>query len=218
VSAGIIGAIIGGVITFVAAALLFHPKTKGQRLTLLGLIVAMASLGPTIGALFDSDRQMRASEKSERDAKTRAQSARDEMLRQFGITRDQMTAAVQKIILDIHRLPPGERRTQAIQSALLDYDRAAARLAPASSTGVAALLPLAVEKPPNPSVAERESHPIEQPARKAAAPDAGSSTTTASTVPAVVGGTQVPTPVVTPVFIPPPPVVMMPPPPVMVPH
>jgi hypothetical protein len=220
VGAGIIGGIIGGLVTFIAALFLWHPRTQGQRFALLGFIITVATLAPMIGSLIDAENQRQAGILSEKDAKAREQAAREEMRKEFRSTRDEMTASVRQIILALHELPPGQRRTRAIQSALLDYDRAASRMGPEKRTGVASLLPLAIESAAPPAaaapaarVAEREQPQSGQ--RKPVIPDA---TTAASTVPAIASGAQVNPVVVTPVFIPPPPVVVLPLPTVIAPH
>ncbi len=210
--AGIVGAIIGGVLAAIATLLLWHPRTQGQRLGLFGLILTVATLPPMVGSLIDSERQREAGVISERDAKAREQAAREEMHRQFRGTRDEMTASVEQILLAIHKLPPGQQRARAIQSALLEYDRAASRLGPEASTGVAPLLALAVERPVFASSQVRDERRQPQPTKEEAITDA---TTSAAVVPSIVSGTESVPVVVPPMYIPPPPPPIIVPPPVV---
>ena len=205
-SGGIIGALIGGLLVALSLIYLTHPKTRGQRITLFGLAISIATVPPTVGSLLDTEHQRQADIISNQQANAREQSARDEMRREFQGTRAEMTASVRQILLAIHDLPPGPGRTRAIQSALLNFDRAASRLGPESRTGVAALLPLAIEASSAQPSAARESRTTQQGNRADEAPDTSAPAAAASSAAA----TTPPPVVVTPVFIPPP--VVLPPP------
>jgi hypothetical protein len=175
-----------------------------------------------VGSLIDAENQRKTGIISEQDTRTREQAVREEMRKEFRTTRAEMTASVRQIILAINQFPPGQRRTRAIQSALLDYDRAASRLGPESSTGVASLLPLAVERSLTVGAQLRdESQPQAQPqSRQPTREEATTAvTTTAAATPAITTGAETAPIIVPPIFIPPPPpTVVMPPPIVTSPH
>lgn len=141
---GILGALVGGLLCL-TLFFLAHPKTKGQRLGLFFSITGFAMIPSAIGSLVDQKIQQDADIIDEQRVIVQQQQAREEMRKEFLGTRKEMTASVREILKAIHDLPPGPKRTKAIQSALLNYDRAAFQLGPEASTGVSDLLPLAVE-------------------------------------------------------------------------
>jgi hypothetical protein len=210
-SGGIFGALVGALMVVVALLFLLHPKTKGQRFALFCGVVGLASVLPMVGSLVDSDREKQADLLSEQRALIREHRAREEMRRGFQRVEDEMTVAVRQM-LEAYRLPPGSRRDRAIQSALLDYNRAASQLGSDSRTSAASLLPLAVANPPAPRDLARGPRAAQPTAQQATEPDVLTSAATAPTVMSADDTTPIVAP---PVFIPPPPPPILTPPPMM---
>jgi hypothetical protein len=211
-SFGIIGALAGSLAAVLAFKFWASPRSRQQRLGHIGTIIGLATVPPMIGSLVDTELQKQADVISEQRATLREQSAREEMRRGFQRVEQDMSAAVRQL-LEAYRLPAGPARVRAVQSALLNYDRATSRLGRNARTNVASLLPLASDTLAAAPI-PREVQPPSRAVPREAAPDVTSS---AATTPALISGAETasPTVVPTPIFIPPPPPVIMIPPAVM---